>query len=211
MSEYASLNDRLDSIATSLEKEHVLLALRFDIAGRKGILLCDPGYHVGRVITVMMDGKYPHTGWFTQSEENNNKKEYCYSFCSVNANFIEWTERNTRSDGVSKSFSSLIFIARPYLTAVDVTERRNLVYDFRSLLSRDPKGHVTAGIYFKVKENYDEFTVFYQEGGKKRIKMNFSSFLKPSEVRLKIYLYRTNKDNIHLMKSIFKILFFFAD
>lgn len=50
------------------EKEHVLLALKFSISDRCGILLLDPGYHIGRVITVMNDGDYPHTG------------EYLFSF-----------------------------------------------------------------------------------------------------------------------------------
>lgn len=73
---------------------------------------------------------------------------------------------------------SLIYVSRPYLTAVDVTERRNLVYNFRSLLSRDPKGHLIAGVYFKVRESFDEFTIFCREQGKKtRKKLNFRKFL----------------------------------
>lgn len=44
------------------EKEHVLVAARLDIGGRRGLLLLDPGYHVARVVTVMADGLYPHTG-----------------------------------------------------------------------------------------------------------------------------------------------------
>lgn len=64
---YVLLGDRLDTIANALEKEHVLLGLRFEIAGRVGVLLCDPGYHVGRVITVMADQLYPHTGLSTPS------------------------------------------------------------------------------------------------------------------------------------------------
>lgn len=62
LTEYVALSDRLDTVAYSLEKEHVLLALKFEIDGRNGVLLCDPGYHVGRVITIMCDGVYPHTG-----------------------------------------------------------------------------------------------------------------------------------------------------
>jgi hypothetical protein len=46
----------------SVEKEHVLVALRVDVAGRPGTLLLDPGYHIARVITVMADNLYPHTG-----------------------------------------------------------------------------------------------------------------------------------------------------
>lgn len=44
------------------DKEHVLVALKFNIAGRSGILLFDPGYHIGRAITIMKDCYYPHTG-----------------------------------------------------------------------------------------------------------------------------------------------------
>jgi len=46
----------------SSEKEHVLVAMKLEIGGRRGILLLDPGYHVARVVTVMRDTKYPHTG-----------------------------------------------------------------------------------------------------------------------------------------------------
>lgn len=51
----------------------------------------------------------------------------------------------------------------PYRTAVDVTVRRNLVYDFRSLLARDSKGRVTAGLYFPLMRNVNasQFTMFY--------------------------------------------------
>ncbi|GJQ73688.1 hypothetical protein Trydic_g14024 [Trypoxylus dichotomus] len=175
--DYVALLESIETVSNILEKEHVLLTLKFEISGRSGILLCDPGYHVGRVVTVMHDTTYPHTGWFVQSEEGI-KKEYCYIFSSVNTNFIEWREKNTKS-GVVELFTALIFIERPYLTAIDVTERRNLVYNFRSLLSRDAKGHLVAGIYFKLKDNSDEFTIFYHDGIKQRMKMNFSIFLYP--------------------------------
>lgn len=53
---------RLDSASTTLEKEHILLCLKFEIEGRLGVLLCDPGYHVARVVTVMADKAFPNTG-----------------------------------------------------------------------------------------------------------------------------------------------------
>lgn len=62
LNEYTALSERLDTAAYDLEKEHVLLCLRFQINDRQGLLLCDPGYHVGRVVTVMQDRAYPHTG-----------------------------------------------------------------------------------------------------------------------------------------------------
>ncbi|XP_074027665.1 uncharacterized protein [Leptinotarsa decemlineata] len=180
MSVYTS-SYRLDSHMSArhtLEKEHVLMCLKVEFSGRTAVMLCDPGYHVARVVTVMADGCYPHTGWFIQSEENNIRKEYNYQLYPHNANFVEWTERATRN-GKEENFSGAIYVRRPYLTAVDVTERRNIAYDFRSLLSRDQKGDLIAGIYFKVKPNCDEFTIFYQDMGKQRIKLKFSDCMKP--------------------------------
>lgn len=54
------------------EKEHVLVAARLDIGGRQGVLLLDPGYHVARVVTVMADGLYPHTGEYMESRYSLN-------------------------------------------------------------------------------------------------------------------------------------------
>lgn len=50
-----------------VEKEHVAVCLRIQIgtgigAVRSGYLLLDPGYHVSRVVTIMEDKLYPHTG-----------------------------------------------------------------------------------------------------------------------------------------------------
>lgn len=184
--EYAGMGDNIQLLADTLEKEHVLLALKINVMGRVGVLLCDPGYHVARVITVMRDKTYPHTGWFTQSSEDSLKKEYNYIFSTTNTKYVEWMERETRG-GIQKHQVSLIYTSRPYLTAIDVTERRNLVYDFRSLLSRDTKGHLLAGFYFKVSPGNKEFTVFYQENGRKRrVKMDFDMFLHKNKVRMRV-------------------------
>lgn len=173
--------------ADSGEKEHVLVCLKIEINGRRGILLLDPGYHVARVITVMADKSYPHTGWFTQSEEPNCKKEYNYSLCAEDSDYVEWHERENRPGALERTQVALIYIARPYLTAIDVTERRNLVYNFRSLLARDTKGHVTSGIYFPIVldvNNGQNFTLFYQTNtGKVRVKMPFNKFGSTSKVR----------------------------
>lgn len=165
------------SVPHTLEKEHVLMCLKVEFSGRTATMLCDPGYHVSRVVTVMSDGAYPHTGWFIQSEDNDIRKEYNYQF-TPHTHFVEWKEKTTRK-GKEETFVGIIYVGRPYLTAVDVTERRNLVYRFRSLLSRDQKGDLIAGIYFKLLMNGDEFTIFYQNMGKQRIKLKFSDFMKP--------------------------------
>lgn len=56
--EYGGLN----SPNTHAEKDHAMVAMKINICGRQGVLILDPGYHVGRVITVMSDQLYPHTG-----------------------------------------------------------------------------------------------------------------------------------------------------
>uniref|UniRef100_A0A6P7HHL2 Uncharacterized protein LOC114348870 n=1 Tax=Diabrotica virgifera virgifera TaxID=50390 RepID=A0A6P7HHL2_DIAVI len=50
------------SLPYRLEKEHVMMCLKVEFSGRTAVMLCDPGYHVARVVTVMSDGAYPHTG-----------------------------------------------------------------------------------------------------------------------------------------------------
>lgn len=165
------------------EKEHVLVCVRITLRGRPGVLLADPGYHVDRVVTVMADRAYPHTGWFTKSEEPECHKEYHYTFRG-NSSYIEWQERETRGLHV-KYQTSLIFVARSFLSGVHVTERRNLVYNFKSLLARDQKGQLTAGIYFPVGTVSKDahFTLFYGIGSeRKKIKYLFHTFIDPKNI-----------------------------
>lgn len=176
----------IEAAAWSLEKEHALVAMKISVAGREGLMILDPGYHVARAVTVMKDQCYPHTGFFTQSNEPGCKREYCYTFSHKSDCYITWRERITRN-GQQKYEISIIYVDRPYRTAIDVTVRRNLVYDFRSLLSRDAKGRVFAGIYFPVLANPADanITVFYNEGIDNKIlktKVKFGVFKDPSKV-----------------------------
>lgn len=177
----------IESASWSLEKEHSLVAMRIVVAGREGIILIDPGYHVARVVTIMKDQLYPHTGYFTQSHDNNCQREYNYAFHPNSVNFITWTERTTRK-GQQTFEMSLIYVQRPYKTAVDVTVRRNLVYNFRSLLSRSAKGKVQAGIYFPVTNSGDaQFTLFYDDGlndDSFKLKQKFNIFKDLTKVNL---------------------------
>ncbi|PSN34503.1 hypothetical protein C0J52_13399 [Blattella germanica] len=175
---------REEPCKVSVEKEHVLVALRVEVAGRPGMLLLDPGYHVARVITVMADCLYPHTGWFMQSDEPHCRKEYHYSL-TLDSRYVVWRDRETRN-GLESISTAVVFVGRPFLCPITVTERRNLVYNFRSLLSRDTKGHLIAGIYFKITDNAREtlengsmsFTAFHQAGGNiRRMKVIFSKYL----------------------------------
>lgn len=58
---YTDQSRRLES-AYNLEKEHSLMCLKVEFSGRLATLLCDPGYHVSRVVIIMADRSYPHTG-----------------------------------------------------------------------------------------------------------------------------------------------------
>lgn len=169
----------IDTAMYSLEKEHALVVMKIVVAGREGMLVLDPGYHVARAVTVMKDQCYPHTGWFTQSDEPHCKRDYCYTFSKHSENFIEWSERVTRPTSQTLDVS-LVYIQRPYRTAIDVTVRRNLVYNFRSLLSRNAKGRVCAGLYFPVIPNSQDsqITLFYdgQNDSSIKVKQKISIF-----------------------------------
>lgn len=175
----------IDNAMYNLEKEHSLVAMRIVVAGREGVMLLDPGYHVARAVTAMKDQSYPHTGWFIQSQEPHLTREYCYKLSSVNDEFVEWGERTTRG-GQQNHESSLIYVRTPYRTAIDVTVRRNLVYNFRSLLSRDAKGRVCAGVYFPVTPDGGDstLTLFYDGSNKQgiKIKTKFNTFADEEKV-----------------------------
>lgn len=176
----------IEHAGPSLEKEHALIAMRLEVGGREGVMVLDPGYHVARAVTVMKDQCYPHTGWFTQSDEPHCKREYSYVLSHQSSNFITWTERMTRAGKQQQYEMSLIYIEQPYRTAIDVTVRRNLVYNFRSLLSRDAKGRVCAGLYFPVVPNPADaqVTLFYDSVNDTQVKQKFkfSTFKDPLKI-----------------------------
>lgn len=64
LSEYIEASEEvgLNSPHANVEKEHAMVAMKISIAGREGVMILDPGYHVGRAVTVMKDQMYPHTG-----------------------------------------------------------------------------------------------------------------------------------------------------
>lgn len=151
----------------TLNIEHVLAAMRIQVAGREGVMLFDNGYHVPHVITVMKDGKCPHTGPFDLFGENYN-----YEF-TLNDEFIEWTA----IEG-AKTTKNLIYIKSSYRTAVDVSIRQNLVHDFQLIVARDGTGDTYAAIHLHVTEDGEDskFTFFYNLHGEHRFKVQFSLF-----------------------------------
>lgn len=165
-------NKKIETAMHSLEKEHAMIVMKVIVNNREGLLLLDPGYHVARAVTIMKDQCYPHTGWFTQSDESHCKREYSYNLSKHSDKFVEWSERVTRGKEQTHEVS-LVYVERPYRTAVDVTVRRNLVYGFRSLLSRNAKGRVCAGIYYPLTVNAQDanVTLFYNSPNNAPIKI----------------------------------------
>ncbi|XP_053610623.1 uncharacterized protein LOC128675326 [Plodia interpunctella] len=182
LKDYATSSPGPQGFLIETEKDHVMVAIHVKIGDRAGVFLSDLGYHIARVVTVMADRCYPHTGWFTQSDQPHCRKDYNYQFNLHNNNYIEWHERETRGK-VVKERLSLVYVAKAYLSAVNVTEKRNLVWDLRSLLARDPKGNLTAGIYFPLKPKTQEFTIFFDSNtGKQRKKLKFETFLELQKI-----------------------------
>ncbi len=110
-----------------------------------------------------------------QSNENNCQKEYNYKFDFDNEDYVLWEVKETRPHGLVKVIENLVYVGVPYVAPVDVTERRNLVYEFKCLVSRNADGRLIAGVYFPVGKNgADKFTIFYQdENVTKREKFSF--------------------------------------
>ncbi|XP_072944829.1 uncharacterized protein [Epargyreus clarus] len=179
--QYVLSGEGPEAVATA-EKEHVMVGVQISIDGRAGVMLADPGYHVPRIVTVMADRAYPHTGWYVQSDEPHCRKEYNYAYNPLNSSYVEWQERETRGSSINTK-TSLVYVARPYLDGVNVTERRNLVYNFRSLLARDQKGHLVAGLYFPVGAKDAHFTLFLDGAAEHRkTKYKFSMFSDPEQI-----------------------------
>jgi hypothetical protein len=121
----------------------------------------------------------PCSGWFTQKDDETGVKEYSYEL-DPPGRYLLWRVHETNPRGQSSvEHASLVYVELPFLCAVQCTERRNLVYNFKSLLARDCKGHVLAGLYFDLALNKDKVTIFCKddEGGKLKMKVNFDVFL----------------------------------
>lgn len=87
------------------------------------------------------------------------------------------TAHKTFHNGVTHIIVSVL---QAFLSPVDCTERRNLVYNFKSLLKRDEKGNVVAGIYFALKPiDCGHFSLFYQNEQKEQVdfKINFTDVI----------------------------------
>lgn len=70
---------------------------------------------------------------------------------------------------------STLLLFQAFLSPVDCTERRNLVYNFKSLLKRDARGNVIAGLYFGLKPfELGYFSLFYQDEKQQQVDFKIS-------------------------------------
>ncbi|XP_045119408.1 uncharacterized protein LOC123509274, partial [Portunus trituberculatus] len=81
------------------EMEHVLLCIRVRLCGRPGVVLLDPGYHVGEVVTVMEDGRHPTSGFVQGGATGGVQKWYRYRTWRENAGFVTWEVVTRRRKG----------------------------------------------------------------------------------------------------------------
>lgn len=66
-----------------------------------------------------------------------------------------------------------------FIKRISFTFINSFSLHYRSLLARNPKGHLVAGIYFPVKPKDQVFTMFFDShNGKQRKKLKFETFLK---------------------------------
>lgn len=128
------------------------MCVRVRIEGRGGVVLLDPGYHVGVPVVVMEDGAAPQSGPVPGSSSRPGlTRTYHYLSWPTNPGYVAWNVTTQPKDGPTTHHVSLIHVARPFLSHVDVAERRNLAYPFKSLVARDPSGALTCGLYFPLR------------------------------------------------------------
>lgn len=163
-------------------KEHVLVALRVWVreGRRAGLVLMDTGYHVGFPVTVMEDKLAPHTGHFVQSNTAKSVKEYCYE--ALGSRYVRWRVSETRA-GAVKTWDNVLYVGGAFQSALACSEKRNLLYDFRTLVARDGGGP-RAGVYCKLAEvnRNPVFTLFFNRGGARtEVKIPFYLFCNVAE------------------------------
>ncbi|OQR71848.1 hypothetical protein BIW11_03894, partial [Tropilaelaps mercedesae] len=154
-------------------KEHVMLAVRIlcRATGQRVLVLIDSGYNVPRLIVVTSDGGWPHTGRFVQSDTAKSRKEYEFSW--KNDGYVHWRISETRKGHMS-TWSNLIYTRGSFESSLGYSEKRNLLYDFRTVVARDERGPC-AGVYVKFNEpNWSaHFTLFYKDEHGERTESKF--------------------------------------
>ncbi|XP_065560802.1 uncharacterized protein LOC136027450 [Artemia franciscana] len=133
----------------------------------------DTGYHIAKPVVVMEDSCEPETGWFQPDATNAVNKWYKYEWHS-SGNYVTWRSKTTKGEQTVEE-SALIYIGRVFRSTADTTERRNLLYPFKSWLKRDENGVIKAGFYFGLKIFEEASVTFlYTDPSSKQIRRKFS-------------------------------------
>lgn len=172
-----------DAPPVTCEKEHVLLCIRIRVCGRAGVVLLDPGYHIGEPVTVMEDGLAPQSGAIRASTARAQvMRFYRYWFWPDNPSFVAWEVTEERERKPAHQHISLIHVARPFLSGIDVAERRNLAYPFKTLVAREPTGRLRCGLYFPLRDCHRSYvTLFHLVAGlPHHVKVPLDYFLEES-------------------------------
>lgn len=161
-------------------KDHVLLCIKIIVSSRSGVVLLDPAFHISQPITVMEDGLEPQSSVIKASTTRLEvHRTFEYRFRRDNPAYVFWDMIEKREGKPDKKCPSLIYVCKPYLSSVDVAERCNLVYHYKSLLRRNSQGHLISGLYFRVRDCQNtNITFFHQVNGEIRhLKHPLSYFL----------------------------------
>lgn len=136
----------------------------------------------------MMDGLYPHLGEILISKKGSVTKHYGYEYHN-NPAFVLWKTTEKGNENILSEKFSLVHVNRPFLSAVDISERRNLVYPFKSLLHRNVNGELTAGLYFKIRTlKTTQIVMFYIDDQQER---------KETRIPLTFFLSLSDEENPH--------------
>ncbi|CAG0894517.1 unnamed protein product [Cyprideis torosa] len=157
----------------AVQMEHVLLALniRIDNEERQGLLFLDPGYHTSRVIIVMNDGVYPNTGWFRGTSSPAVRRDLCFN--RVSSDYVECLVRDTRGSngaGMSVDTVNVIYVGHHFLSAVNHSEHRNIIYPRKFWIARDMKGTTTAGLTLSLERAERGINCFIN-GGQEQLRL----------------------------------------
>lgn len=155
----------------------------------------DPGYHIAKPITVMQDGLAPHSPPYI-STFGNTVKTNSYEFYEHNSAYVVWNLTKAKGSSDVEEQESIIHVAHPFLSGYDIAERRNLVFNMKTLVNRTREGELASGMYFFLGPiETAKLTIFWKgsdENKLNQVKIPFLHFLSEQETSTKSISDRQN-------------------
>ena len=115
---------------------------------------------------------------FPQSEPQviltgDTKRVNSYKLFDGNSNYVVWNLLKSINGEEVKDSDNVILINKPFLSGLDIAERRNLVYPVKTLLNRDKRGTLTSGLYIVLKPiGSAKLTLFFNNISGEQVKVN---------------------------------------